>query len=176
MSNQEKSGLDAIGEVPICADCGSERVVTDAWACWNRESGLWELDNSFDQAYCHACEGETRLQWIRPDQPPNRLIRDLNDAFRTLGHGRGSVMLTEGITAQGSEFALKAVAAVRGFEAFNDDNDPWGEHDFGAIEMDDQKVFWKIDPYDLDLQMGSPNAANPAVTHRVLTIMLASEY
>jgi len=55
-------------------------------------------------------------------------------------------------------------------------NDPWGEHDFGAIDLEGQKLFWKIDPYDLDLQAHSQNAANPAVTHRVLTLMLASEY
>ncbi|WP_370276587.1 DUF3768 domain-containing protein [Roseovarius indicus] len=176
MSEQEKTGLDAIGEVPVCASCGSERVVTDAWACWNRDAGLWELENSFDDAYCHACEAETRLQWIRPDDPPNRRVRDLNDEFRTRGLGRGTVLVTKGISALGPEFVAKAVSAVRRFDDFTEDNDPWGEHDFGAIDLDEQKIFWKIDPYDLDLQDQSPNPANPAVTHRVLTIILASEY
>ena len=37
-------------------------------------------------------------------------------------------------------------------------------------------VFWKIDAYDRALQSGSEDPANPAVTRRVLTIMLASEY
>lgn len=68
------------------------------------------------------------------------------------------------------------MTAIRSFDGFSKDNDPWGEHDFGAIEIGEEKIFWKIDAYDLDLRWGSPNPANPAVTHRVLTVMLASEY
>lgn len=176
MPNEEKMGLDVIGEVPVCADCGSERVVTDAWACWNREAGLWELEQHFDRAHCHRCEAETRLKWIRPKEPPNHAVRELNDAFRTELSGRGSVMITQGVSALGEAFIAKAVAAIQNFCEFNDENDPWGEHDFGAVEIDGQKVFWKIDPFDLDLKMHSPNPANPGVTHRVLTIMLAAEY
>jgi hypothetical protein len=37
-------------------------------------------------------------------------------------------------------------------------------------------VFWKIDAYDRELRFGSEGPADPAVTRRVLTIMLASEY
>ena len=176
MQDQKSEGLDALGDIPICYSCGSERVVCDAWACWNREAGLWELEHSFDDAFCHKCEATTKLQWITPDQPAIGLIREINDAFRTKGQGRGSVVITQGISALGPDVVTTIIAKVRAFDDFSEDNDPWGERDFGAFDHDDQKIFWKIDPYDLNLQAHSPNAANPAVTNRVLTVMLASEY
>ena len=40
----------------------------------------------------------------------------------------------------------------------------------------DQRLFWKIDYYDHSMQHGSPDPADPAVTERVMTIMLAAEY
>ena len=85
-------------------------------------------------------------------------------------------MLTVGVQGEGQEFLEASVAAVQAFDAFGEDNDPWGEHDFGAVEVLGQKVFWKIDYYTPDLSAGSENPANEAVTYRVLTIMLASEY
>ena len=84
--------------------------------------------------------------------------------------------MTIGVQEQGEAFIRKAFHAVRTFSAFSQDNDPWGEHDFGAIKIDGERVFWKIDCYDQTLTAGSPNPANDAVTHRVLTIMLANEY
>jgi hypothetical protein len=65
---------------------------------------------------------------------------------------------------------------VETFSAFTHDNDPYGEHDFGAIEHDGTRVFWKIDYYDTDYQYGSSDPSDPAQTRRVLTIMLADEY
>ena len=165
-----------VGAVPRCKACGSERVARDAWACWNSDSGLWELENVFDGAHCHQCEGETTLVWSRQEIPPNQKIRELNDRFRRDGLGNGSVMLTIGIQERGGEFAVAAVKAVREFDNFSNDSDPWGEHDFGAVEIEGEKVFWKLDYYTSDLTAGSENPANEGVTHRVLTIMLASEY
>lgn len=165
-----------IGSVPRCKTCGSERIVKDAWACWNPEFGLWELETTHDQAFCQSCEATTELVWSRQELPPNQRVRELNDRFRTTGQGRGSIMLTSGVQEKGGEFAVSAVKAVREFDDFSADNDPWGEHDFGAIELDCEKVFFKLDYYDLSLQKGSENPANEGCTHRVLTIMLASEY
>lgn len=165
-----------VGSVPCCRTCGSERVARDAWACWNMGSGLWELENVFDDAHCHQCESATKLVWSRPEAPPSQRIRELNDHFRRNGRGNGRVLITSGIQGHGAEFALAAVNAVRDFDAFSDDNDPWGEHDFGAVKIKGKKVFWKIDYYSPDLSAGSENPSNEGLTHRVLTIMLASEY
>jgi hypothetical protein len=55
-------------------------------------------------------------------------------------------------------------------------DDPHGEHDFGAFGFDGHQVFFKIDYYDKTLTYHSPDPADPAVTERVITIMLAEEY
>jgi Protein of unknown function (DUF3768) len=49
----------------------------------------------------------------------------------------------------------KIIEAVAAFKDFSAGNDPHNEHDFGAIEVDGNKIFWNA---------------------RVLTIMLAREY
>lgn len=45
----------------FCKTCGSTDVRRDAWAEWNREEQRWVLGEVYDQAYCNACEGETKL-------------------------------------------------------------------------------------------------------------------
>lgn len=102
-------------------------------------------------------------------------IAKLNDLFRTTFLG-GRVLVTPGITAMGDD-TEKVISAVRAFNKFEPGNDPYGEHDFGAVEIDGEKVFWKIDYYAKNNDcMGSENPADPAVTARVLTIMKAEEY
>jgi hypothetical protein len=56
------------------------------------------------------------------------------------------------------------------------DNDPHGEHDFGAFEVAGVRFFWKIECYDRAMEFGSEDPSDPAQTTRVLTIMLADEY
>lgn len=176
METKQKATPETLHSVPICRTCGSEHVAKDAWACFNRDSGLWELENVYDDEHCHQCEGPTKFDWVRPDALANTRVRILNDRFRIEGQGNGTVMLTPGIQNAGQAFIVAAIDAVITFKNFSEDNDPWGEHDFGAVEIDGQKVFWKLDCYDPTLTHMSDNAANDACTHRVLTIMLASEY
>jgi hypothetical protein len=102
-------------------------------------------------------------------------IRDLNDAFRRSFIG-GVVMVTAGVEAIPPERRQAILQKVRAFEAFTIDNDPHEEHDFGQFEDKGVSFFWKIDHFDRDLTMHSPDAADPSVTTRVLTIMLADEY
>jgi len=65
---------------------------------------------------------------------------------------------------------------VKTFADFNDDDNPYGERDYGYIDVYGDKVYWKIDYYDENYEYGSENPADPACTRRVLIIMLASEY
>ena len=101
-------------------------------------------------------------------------ITRLNDCFRR-HPGEGSIV-TAGVQAKGPIFVLCATSAVSAFQALTSDNDPHGERDFGAFQLSGERLFWKIDYYDTDLRYGSPDPADPAVTRRVMTIMLASEY
>lgn len=102
-------------------------------------------------------------------------IRDLNDRFRSSFIG-GRVLITSGIRERGQAFESVCVEAVQNFRDFTPDNDPHGEHDFGSFDIEGVRVFWKIDYYDRSLSAGSENPADPTVTTRVLTILLASEY
>jgi uncharacterized protein DUF3768 len=109
-------------------------------------------------------------------------IRELNDAFRrdpsTFGVriGHDQHIVTNGVAARGLPFVARAVRAVLDYTDFNEGNDPYGEHDFGRFTIDDAVLFWKIDYFDNQLKYGSPNPADPDITRRVLTIMLAEEY
>ena len=103
-------------------------------------------------------------------------IRDLNDGFRQGGAASGQWMLTRGVVNLGPEFTALAVNAVRAFSGFTDDNDPYGEHDFGSLNVGGEHLFWKIDYYDPTLSFGSDDPGDPARTRRIITVMLASEY
>jgi len=102
-------------------------------------------------------------------------IRELNDQLRCKGIG-GRVVITRGIEALGAEGFPKVLAAVAKFDDFGEDNDPWGEHDCAVLTVNGHRIIFKIDYYDHDLQWHSPDASDPAVTERVLTVMLSEEY
>lgn len=59
-------------------------------------------------------------------------------------------------------------------DQFDRDNDPHGEHDFGAFDYAGQRIFWKIDYYSEDMMKVIEAPSNTDLTKRVLTIMLAS--
>jgi hypothetical protein len=128
-----------------------------------------------------AVEGRERI----------KRIACLNDRARQAMGLACVAVETEGFRALPSSDQSRVRELVETFDAFTPDNDPYGERDFGAIYqgcdgrwtctypalgVPVETVFWKIDAYDRDLKFGSEDPANPAVTWRVLTIMLASEY
>jgi hypothetical protein len=102
-------------------------------------------------------------------------IRALNDELRQRLTG-GMALMTPGVAALGQEAVDRIVKTIAVFDDFCHANDPHEEHDFGAFEVDGENLFFKIDYYDESLSCHSPDPANPAVTKRVITIMLAEEY
>ena len=102
-------------------------------------------------------------------------IRTLNDHIRR-NIGSGRAVMTIGIAALGPEVVARIIKTIEVFDDFCTANDPHEEHDFGAVEVDGNVVFFKIDYYDTSLTCHSPDPTDPAVTERVLTIMLAEEY
>jgi hypothetical protein len=102
-------------------------------------------------------------------------IRALNDRLRTTGRG-GDVVITGGVAALPGPVQAAVMAAVQGCAGFTPHNDPHGEHDCAALEVEGHRVLFTIDCYDVTLGGGPPDPADPAVTRRVLTIMLAEGY
>ena len=106
---------------------------------------------------------------------PSERVRALNDDLRR-SHRGGLVVLTPGIRSLDPPVVRAIDTAVSAFDTFDPDNDPHDEHDFGAVTVCGHVVFFKIDYYDLDLRHMSPDPADPEVTRRVMTLMLAEEY
>ena len=102
-------------------------------------------------------------------------IAALNDAFRSTFIG-GKVLLSHGISCLAEAERRDILKIVQDFNAFTPDNDPHGEHDFGAFEYNGWRLLFKIEYYEPSLTYGSEDPADPAQTMRVLTILYTDEY
>ena len=101
-------------------------------------------------------------------------IQQLNDHVRhTLSGAR--IVVSSGAAALGDEALGEILALVHTYDQFTPANDPFGEHDMGFFTWNGHQLAWKIDYFDLDLTMRSPDPADPTVTARVLAISLAEE-
>lgn len=103
------------------------------------------------------------------------LIREFNDALRIRGIG-GQIVLTAGVAALGQQAVARIFRALKAFDQFDEDNDPYGEHDFAALRVGDIRVMYKIDYYNRTMDGLSPDPSDPALTIRVMTVMLPEEY
>jgi hypothetical protein len=108
-------------------------------------------------------------------EPKTARIAALNDVMRQNLIG-GMAVITPGVAALGQEAVARIVKTIEVYDDFCHANDPHEEHDFGAFDADGKRIFFKINYFDKTLSMHSPDASDPTVTKRVITIMLADEY
>ena len=93
----------------------------------------------------------------------------LNDAARRSFSG---TVMTPGVMVLADVLGL--MRRVYDYTDFTENNDPYGEHDFGSFDWHDERIFWKIDYYDPELKAWC-DPLDPKC-RRVMTVMLASEY
>lgn len=112
---------------------------------------------------------------ICTEVPRAEQIARLNDQLRKTGTG-GTIMITQGVQRITGFDAEVLAAELANYGDFSHENDPHGERDLGLFSYKGWDIIWKIDYFDKELIYGSEDPANPEVTHRVLTVMLASEW
>lgn len=119
---------------------------------------------AFNEVYSEAQENSNMISQLSKH----------NDLFRQtmLESPRHRVVLTAGVMDDQNREAV--ITAVRTFCDFDESNDPYGLHDFGAIQIGESRYFWKIDFYDLQFEFGADPLEGEVA--RVLTIMRADEY
>ena len=90
---------------------------------------------------------------------------------------RGRVFATAAVAARGRPFVLACLRAVAGVTVFPPEDDPDGLRDFGAVEVEGTRVWWKVDLYSDDrLEWGSERPDDPARTYRVLTLLFPEDW
>jgi hypothetical protein len=110
-----------------------------------------------------------------PSEQVTRIAAQNDQLRQTLQGGR--ILFSRGVNALGPSLCSRIIAALRQFNNFQrDEDDPFGEHDFGVFEVCGRRLFFKIDYYDRNLTSASPDPSDPAITVRVLTVLLPEEY
>jgi hypothetical protein len=119
-------------------------------------------------------KGQTSNEASSATQRTER-IRELNDRLRIEGKG-GVIHMTTGVAALGLSTVNTIFACVADFKGFTPENDPCSEHDCAVMTILNHRIIWKIDYYDRTRSYHSPDPADPKLTVRVMTVMLANEY
>ena len=100
-------------------------------------------------------------------------IAQINDSFREnlpMFMMIGQAVITRGVANLPEADRMEILSMVQAFDNFTEDNDPYGEHDFGSFKQKGQTIFWKFDYYDSSMEYGSGDPADAENTKRIFTI------
>ena len=102
-------------------------------------------------------------------------IRALNDRLRK-DFSTGHAVITAGVAALGAEAVARIVKTIAVYDDFCQANDPYEEHDFGAVRRRRSRDLFQDRLLREDASdCHSPDPADPSVTERIMTVMLAEE-
>ncbi|WP_299720619.1 DUF3768 domain-containing protein [uncultured Tateyamaria sp.] len=113
-----------------------------------------------------------------------KLIAEHNDRFRNTWGADftipGQIVMTRAVAALSPAWMVRLMQAIQQFSDFNEDNDPYGDHCFGAVEItvggETKTIWFKIDLYDLNLEYGAEDPTDLEQTKRVMTVLFPSDY
>jgi len=106
-------------------------------------------------------------------------IAKRNDNFRNLVLQKaldyGKAVISRTFNVLDEELKQEAYEKIREFTDFNEDNDPYNEHEFGKLSISNgDNLYWKIDYYaDSNCELGTLHKAE---AYLVLTIMILEDY
>ena len=114
------------------------------------------------------------------------LIQQKNDNFRKNvlkiaandhNHFHPSPAIQHLYLTQPEQF-FRLLEEVMFYTGFDEDNDPWREHDLAFFEFNDTRYFWKIEYFDKNFEYGveDKDKLNDEVCKRRLILAEASEY
>ncbi len=85
--------------------------------------------------------------------------------------------MTSGVASVDADTIAQILEAVRTYDRFGEKIDPYSKHDMVRFSVCGEEYYWKIDYYNRDLALHSPDPADPEVTvQKGPTIMRVEEY
>lgn len=120
----------------------------------------------------------TQINTIKRESEMKLLARQ-NDNFRKspiISEDMGMVVYTEAVLAEGCGFVLETLQAVKSYDNFDKDIDPYETHEMGKVTVQGKTIWFKIDLYDESYRFGSEVPTDLTQTRRVMTILFPSDY
>lgn len=67
----------------VCAKCGSDDILFDAYATWNVRTQQMEVANTYDKGhFCNNCEGECSVDEVAIEEPESASTMKLEDLMK----------------------------------------------------------------------------------------------
>jgi len=105
------------------------------------------------------------------------IIEAQNNAFRsTFSPFYGMVQFSNLCQALVPEKLNQLIKLVQSAGKTDEGDNPYGENDFGTVDLNNNTYYWKIDYYDSTYSYHSEDKSDLKKTNRLLSIMHCSEY
>lgn len=145
----------------VCADCGSEDVLVNAYATWDKDNQRFEVQNTFEKGgWCNTCDKEVIVSWVDiAEEPTDRVdTKTGNTRFLYIYRDVMNFKVEESVIFKGpvdAELEKRVLSALRDGTEFIpsrvgipelgfDEEDDFSWHEFVKLETttreaDDEK-------------------------------------